>query len=64
MLETTRIDFSAYKWLLKMGGNYKSIGHAIEEKYNWMIAHGLYKENIESHISGPNSGIQILCCQI
>ena len=42
--------FSAYKWLLKMGGNYKSIGHAIEEKYNWMIAHGLYKENIESHI--------------
>ena len=41
---------SAYKWLLKMGGDYKSIGHAIEEEYNWMIAHGLYKENIESHI--------------
>lgn len=41
---------SAYKWLLKMGGNYKSIGHAIDEEYNWMIAHGLYKKNIESHI--------------
>lgn len=41
---------SAYKWLLKMGRQYKSIGDAVEEEYNWLIAHGFYKKNIESHI--------------